>query len=502
MMRRREVRWLLAALALAARGAGAQEAPPRFDASPLLPEAHWAVRAAARAEALGLAPEYFPAQRAVPRAAVAAALETAALRAEAGSPLSALAEGWRARFVEEFPEYGGGEPTGLTCLRAGAAAGYMRHEGRLSPATGYADTRADPEPLPSRDAMSVRASAGAALGRRLAAHAEASADERAARIGRWEVVAAAGPVTLSAGRAELGYGPGHAGGVVLSTGSPMGRIEAQTTRPFRLPGPARVLGSVSAHTFAARMDGARHPQRPWLWGARVAARPHSRLTVGVSRASMFGGDSVPTTLGRIAGMLVGVLSEDFENQIVAVDARWRLPTDALLPATAYLEWGAEDASGAWRSQPGQLAGLHLPTLPGAPWASLGVEGARFARCCGHGAWYTHFVFRGNWAQAEAPLAHPLGGEGHEAAAYGEMEGAASAVRLEWRVFVRDRSDWTLDRLGGGNLYVPARAGTSRGVQAAARVRLAADAALRAALYRESGASWREQRLETEIELRF
>ncbi|HEU4885686.1 MAG TPA: hypothetical protein VFT45_25855, partial [Longimicrobium sp.] len=95
-------------------------------ASPLLPAGHWAVRAAERAKAMGLAPGWFPAQDAAPRGVVMDALEQAA---EAGSQRSArvaaLTQGWVDRFREEFPEYGEdayGDPL-LVSVNGHAAAG-------------------------------------------------------------------------------------------------------------------------------------------------------------------------------------------------------------------------------------------------------------------------------------------------------------------------------------------------------------------------------------------
>ncbi|HEU4557237.1 MAG TPA: hypothetical protein VFS20_05285, partial [Longimicrobium sp.] len=82
---------------------GAGDAAPVFRASPLLPFEHWAVQAARRAEALGLT-RFFPAQRSVPRAQVARALHEAA-RSASTPAVRRVAEGWRDRFVEEFPEY-------------------------------------------------------------------------------------------------------------------------------------------------------------------------------------------------------------------------------------------------------------------------------------------------------------------------------------------------------------------------------------------------------------
>lgn len=486
---------LLALLLACAVPVRAQEA-----ASPLLPADHWAVRAAWRAEALGLAPSFFPAARSVPRAAVAQALEEAVARAPAGSPHAEVAAAWFARFREEFAEYRprGGEAAPFVRLGGEIGGGYGSWTGRLSPAWGLRDSRVDPVLLADEDGFRARAAGTAVVGRNLALHAEAVLAENGAELHRWEAVAGLGAVALSAGRSEIGYGPARGGGIVLSTAEPLGRIQLETTRPFRLP----VLGRVTAHTFAARLDDGRHVERPWLWGARVAVRPHGRLTLAVNRAAIFGGDSTRTTFRTVAGMLVGLLQDGFENQVVSVDGRWRLPTDRVLPATAYLEWGAEDAAGAWVENPAYTGGVLLPALPGVPWAAAGAEATRFTACCGHGAWYTHQGFRGNWARGDFLLGHPLGGAGTELAVYARAEPPRLPLRLAGRIFVRDRAAVTPGVRNAGNLFAQTAAGRGMGGELRAELRLSRHAELGARFYRDATGEMRERRAEAELRYRF
>ena len=330
--------------------------------SPPLPVEHWAARAAARAWSLGLAPGYFPAQRSVPRAQVARALRDAAERAPDQSPaLAEVAAGWLRRFEEEFPEYAGAARWPLL----GSSAGLVTEHagGRLEPASGAYGHRREPFGLEPESDVAGFASLAAGL-RSMAAIAEVRAGTDGARVPLWDVSASLGRFAAAVGREPVGYGTARGGGIVLSGAAPITRAQLQTTEPVRLPSVLRYLGGTTFHTSLARLPESRHPGRPWLWTARAGFQPHGRLQLGVNRASIFGGDSIstPTTAENLAKMLLGILSKDFENQIVAADARWRLPTERVLPATVYFEWGSEDASGAWWTVPGNTFGLFLPRL--------------------------------------------------------------------------------------------------------------------------------------------
>jgi hypothetical protein len=461
--------------------------------SPLVAADHWAVRAARRAEGLGWVPGYLPAQGSVPRAALADALDRAALAAPQGRARR-MAEGWRARFRDEFGEYREGPPAAGTVARLGgrAAVQYAGEWGRHTPAIHYAP-RQDPRELPGGAAPRVRADAGAALGGHAALWADARLDEGGAALARWEALAGAGPFSLSLGRQGVGYGPGVGGGVVLFENQALLRVEAQTTAPVRLPSLLRLAGPVSLHVFASRMDDpGRHPDPAWLGGARLALQPHPRLTLAVNRASIFGTEAEPVTAARVARMLAGVIrSSNFENQIVSLEGRYRLPTDAVLPVTVYLEWGADDGAGALDEEPATVAGLFLPSLPGLPEVAAGAELTRFApQCCGHGVWYFNSSQRGNWARGSRVLGHPLGGEGNEAMAYAQAELLDGRLRLAGRAFTRNRSIQSIPVYGGGNLFAPAHAGRSVGGAIDAALRLGR-VELGASGFRDAGDGWRE-----------
>ncbi|WP_420129573.1 capsule assembly Wzi family protein [Longimicrobium sp.] len=491
-------------------GAGATEArgghaPHGDQASPLLPPAHWAVRAAERAQALGIAGDYLPPQDAVERGVVLDALEHAAAAAPARSPrLAALARGWLARFREEFPAYGEDAAGDALLVPANGhlAAGFVDERGRWSPAAGYQVTRGQPQPVPGISTPRLELAAAVRAGRHAAGWVQGRWDEGGADVARWEAVAQAGPLALSAGKQPVSYGWGEGGGVVLSS-TLLPRVEARTVRPLRPGGVLRWAGGISAHTFASRLGGPRHPDQPWLWGARVSFQPHGRVSFAVNRASIFGGDEA-VTIDKLLGMAVGVIrGTTFENQVLSFEGRWRLPTEAVIPATLYLEWGADDGAGALDELPARVAGIFFPALPGAPEVGAGVEYAHFkVACCGHGPWYLNSSHPGNWARGSRPLGHPLGGEGWEAAAYARADVLDARLRLQLRGFARHRSDESLIPVTGGNLYTPGREGRAAGFTARGAWRLTPHTELRASAFGEAGDGWSERGMDVAVSLFF
>lgn len=515
MTRRTAFRWaaplaaalpLLAAPAVFSQDTVAAPAPTvlrRPAASPLLPPDHWAVRAAGRAHALGLASDYLPAQEAVPRHVVWGVLVRSA---EAGEgAYGALAAGWVDRFAEEFSEYAPpGRGHDLVSASAAVSGGYREAEGRLAPAIGYLSSRQPPLPIDDVHALYAGGAAAISAGRALAASAEVRARSGELALVRWQASAGWAGWMLGVGREEVRYGPGRGGGVVLSPAAAFPRIELQTTTPFVLPSVLKWLGPVSTHVFVTGLaDDARHPTEPLFWGMRLAVRPHPRLTIGGNRAAIFGGEGRPVTLRNVAGMLVGVVHSNFENQVISGDVRWRLPTEGVLPLTAYLEWGADDAAGGAHEMPGRVLGLQSPALPGLPGVALGLEYAGVATaCCGHGAWYFNNTFRGNWAIGDQALAHPLGGEGWEASAYASVDAGGSRLRADLRGFVRERGDRSYERFRGGTLFGPERTGRSRGGVATGALRVGPRTDLRVSAAAEVGNGWREHDVALDVAVFF
>lgn len=463
---------------------------PRVPASPLLPPGHWASAALRRADALGLTRERLFWQRQPDLHTAYAALLEAAARATAEMPhLSGLAGEWVRRFAGEFPGVTDGERGAATVsvLAGAVTGGIAARDGAAAPGIGEFEPDRTGA-LPVTDTLAPTAGAHLALGfgpHVVVQAAPAVGTDRLA-WSLWDVRVGLDPFVLAVGRQPPGFGMGLGGGVVLTGAAPLDRVEVGTSRPVRLPG-LGFLGPVTAGAFVSRrLTEERHFNEPYLWGGSFLLRPFPWFTVGVSRAALFGSTTseTPITAGNLLRMFVGLLSGDFEDQVVSVSGSFRLPTDAVLPLTAYLEWGAEDAAGAWFAVPGQVVGLWSPALPGAPGVSVGVEAARFApSCCGNPEWYRHWGFPGSWAAVDAPLGHPLGGEGKELSLYGAVE-LGSPLRLDARLFGRDR--------GAENLYTPGREGRSAGGHLTAAWRPWARGEVEVGLGGERGDGWRER----------
>ncbi|HET6229136.1 MAG TPA: capsule assembly Wzi family protein [Longimicrobiaceae bacterium] len=484
--------------------------------SPMLPPTHWAVAAAWRAEALGLVSGYLPAQRSVPRMVVARALREAAYRA-ASHPRPGLAEmtrGWYERFVEEFPEAdvepgdSSAHPERLSPVRllGGSVGGrYVDHVGRVSPGKGLFGNRQGPADLPELSQVRATGTLAAALTRFAVVEADPSVGEGGAALDRWEATVGFRSVSLSVGRETMGYGPATSGGVVL-TGATLPRVELQTTQPFRFPWLLRYLGPASGEVFVTRLEEPRHPGRPYFFGMRGAIQPHPRLDIGINRASVFGGDSIgtPVTFSTVGKMFLGILSADFENQVVSADVRYRAPTESVIPVTLYMEWGAEDASGAWWREPGRIFGLFVPAVPGVPQLALGVERTGFAKfCCGNPPWYLHLQQPGGWASGIHTLGHPLGGEGWEWMGYARAELMDARLRLGARAFTHERTAHGYDTpLRAGNQFAPEHEGRSSGLQLDAAMRVHRHAEASALYFRDQGHSWNERRFQAGLSLLF
>lgn len=471
---------LTAVLCLAGRAAAAQ------DAYLPLPPGHWALDAVRRAEALGLVTHYLPAQRTASREEVGAALGEALENARGRPGLEGLARGWALRYREEF--------TGGIVLQASrVGVAWIEADGLAAPGAGYrADFGRPPTgaaPIPDRATPAAFAEIALAEGW-LGAYAAGAADEDDARLERGELTIAGRGVALSIGRGATGYGYAAAGGITL-TGAALDRVQVQTLRPVRLPAG---LGRMALHGQAGLPGGDRHPGDPALISVAITLKPHRRLTLAGYRAAILGGDSAgaPLTGRTFLQSLLGLTQNrenGFSNQVASLDVRWRAPTEAWVPVTLYLEGGMEDLSviRSLRRSPGVLAGAFLPMLPGLPEVGLGVERTSFGRsCCGNGIWYRHFQHHGGWAAGDAPLGHPLGGHGHETAAYLQLDDPSARLRVNARGFRRFR--------GAENLYAPGREGRSHGVVGRVRWRAAPPVELELDGGYEQGEGWRARSL--------
>ncbi|MBA2671308.1 MAG: hypothetical protein H0U67_13115, partial [Gemmatimonadetes bacterium] len=383
-----------------AGGASAQEGVAeagrqvyRFSGSTVEP-GHWALDAMRRANALGLLDDHLPAQRAVALEVVEAALREAAMRAPERVPMVAeLAASWHARLLEEHvglataaelranPPFLPG-PDIPIWMGAFAGLGVESRQGAAAPGLGeFEPDREGALPLHDRTRLVGEIDASVILGEHFGFRASPRATTSGVRLDAVELSAAWGGWRASMGRMPIGYAHGVGGGVILTGQATLDAVGVETRAPFRLPWVLGYLGPVSFTTHFARMWEERHPDDPFFWSASGQVQPHPRVTIGVHRAALFGGDH-PVDLRRIGTMLIGrVVGVGFEDQIVSVSGRYRLPTAQILPLTAYFEWGAEDAAGAWWSVPARVIGLESPSLPWLPQVRTGLEYSHFERSC-------------------------------------------------------------------------------------------------------------------------
>jgi len=480
---------------LPAAASAQQSAPEPIEFSgPLLDRTHWAVEAVERLRALGEVDEHLPPQNSVPLEEV-----ERALRAAAGAGTGALppAGAWHARLLEEFSGVGvvhsasGRVPVVLT---GRATAGVRWREGGVAPGRGeFEPERTGALPLDDQTRWVGVGETALAWGSHLGLSARLESDEDGVRFDRLEVAVGWGRVRASVGRTPVGYAHGRGGGVLLGGDAALDAIQLGTREPFRLPFFLRVLGPVSVHTFLGRMWEDRHPGDPYFWGGSAYLQPHPRITFGIHRAALFGGkEDDPVTVKKVLGMLVGrVASHGFEDQIVSVSGRFDLPTEEVLPLTAYLEWGSEDAAGAWHDVPGIVGGLWSPSLPFAPGVAMGAEYAHFSTsCCGNPKWYRHWSFVGSWASRDLPLGHPLGGNGRQAMVFAEAYLLDARARLGGSVYRRDRKD--------ENLFAPGREGGSTGGSFSLEVRPFPSWELRLEAAEERGDDWSDRNVRIEV----
>jgi hypothetical protein len=468
----------------------ATPATAQLYSSAFVPADHWSIDAVRRLAGIGLTPAgHDLARRAPTQREVGAILEAAAAADSAGrSP----ADAWLARYRAEFgirPQ-----PTPLQRLAGSALeAGGLHHEGRLGTGWGYGfyypgvDWR-QPEPRADRTEAALAGALQATLGP-VAARVSVVQPVEGEALREAYVAGTAGAVTGWIGRRELSWGPGPGAGLVMNRG----RYDSFgiLTTPFHLPWLLRHVGPVSIEMALGMDDFERTFEDVGVLATRGSVTPHERLQLGVTRAAFFGGDgNASIDLFGIFSLLIGKHAGDIselDNQIVAVDASYRPPTERWLPMRGYVEWGFEDSAGAFRDVPGIIAGIEVPAMPGVPGLAVGVERASFARsCCGNPIWYRHSTFRDGWTQDDRPLGHPLGGHGYEWTARASLHVLDARLRLDGAGFVRRRGD--------ENLYADVRTGRSTGAELGVEADLTDGLRLRADAGLEDGAGWREVRI--------
>lgn len=354
-----------------------------------------------------------------------------------------------------------------------------------------------PGPVPEGQASfwSERLEAAFMIGGRAGATLRMRRPDSELRVDEAFVDVDLGPLTLWGGRRALALGPSPRGGLVLSGTTPLGGGGVSLPDGFRLPWFLGALGPVRLSAQLARMDRNGAVANPWFAAARASFDIRPSVTLGLNRATIFGGagNREELTFRNVALMFIGITgqlgkSSGFENQVASLDLQTRFRL-ADVPLRLDAEWGFDDIGGAWTNVPGLILTLEAPHL-GRSGLTVAAEGVYMApSCCGNPEWYRHGGLGDGWTDQGRLLGHPLAGHGSEwSLALHWSDGA-------WDLGARGLRRWR----GEENLFSPNWEGASLGgeLSVSAWIGGQLEAAVQGAVEQgESG--WRTWNLETGV----
>jgi hypothetical protein len=437
---------------------------------------HWTRNAIARLAATNQVPsEYaalaWPARRGAIRRILA---DAAADTTPGGIPAStgaATAIAWLQRFDREFNEVG---PIGLA--KVIATPGLDAAEGHLETGHTIPSPRGFDYVGPSLDTTNVTGVFVEIDGNIAFWHGFGFSGRFRAWLVRWQERGTGrhddlevdyltangriGALDLWFGRRAVAFGPSPRGGLTLSGSTPLSGGGFDTPTGFRLPGFLSALGTIRVNQVVSRFDRSGDIRHPWFVATRLSFAPSDRLSLGINRAALLGGEgNEPVTLGRVLLVAFGITDSrgkdsDFENQVASLDVAWNAGRSVLV----WAEYGFDDAGTSFILVPGVTVGALWASPSWAPALSIGGSVTGIASsCCGHPAWYLHGALSAGWTDDGVPLGHPLGGNGLEAGLDVAVDPIDGPVLARTRLFVRDR--------GRENLYAPERHGRTVGLEA-------------------------------------
>lgn len=337
------------------------------------------------------------------------------------SELRSLARAFLASFNEEFPD----QSTKRLGLAGRIEDGWDAKAGLLRAGTtfwveGVGWRYPGPSPADNASTPFAAGTLSALAAEHLSASVTARIGTSGADVRETYVAGRAGAVDLWAGRRGLGFGSAHGESFVLSGGSLFNGGGVEVIDGVRLPWLLGALGPVRGSALIARMDRSGSDLRPWFAALRVTFAPSASVSIGLSRASMFGGSTNPvrTTARNVLMMFLGFSgqwgkSSDYENQVASVDFLWRTRAGSV-PLGVYGEYGVDDTGFAFLRVPGWTVGVEIPSVRGVNALAVGIEHTRLPHsCCGYPPWYQHGPLGDGWTDRGQLLGHSLGGEGNE-----------------------------------------------------------------------------------------
>lgn len=232
-----------------------------------------------------------------------------------------------------------------------------------------------------------------------------------------QLALAVGPVTLSAGRQSLWWGPGRHGSLLLTNNAkPLDMLRLNNPEPMSLPWLFGYLGPFQFDLFVSRLESERVIPNPNLAGLRVNFKPSGWLEFGAARTVMFGGRGTPALniddyLTILGGKnLEG--GEETSNSIAAIDLQLKLPWPNGLQL--YGELGGEDEAGHLPSKNAFILGFYLPRLTASGRLDLRIEYADTTPKNGKSAvWYRHGLYRSGYTYEQKIIGHHVGNDAQD-----------------------------------------------------------------------------------------
>jgi hypothetical protein len=271
----------------------------------------------------------------------------------------------------------------------------------------------------------------------------------------------AGPVLFWAGNRPVVGAP-------IAQGVVVGPVAAGTAVPaagVQSITPLVILGArVDAALALARLPWDSEVRRPFLGIARLEIDLGRGIRLGGTRGAIFGGEGNQEEPSLLALLLLPFGATDwdgkgtgFENQVASADLSLAGRVFGV-PASALLEWGFEDLSGAYFRVPGIASSVSI--VPGEGVHAYSLRAARFWPAAGgNPPWYRHKHLPLGWSDGERMLGHPLGGEGYEIGV-GTSSLLAGGTSVQAWAMHRQRT--------GDNVYGPALLGRALDLGAALR----------------------------------
>jgi len=227
---------------------------------------------------------------------------------------------------------------------------------------------------------------------------------------------------LQIGKDSLWWGQGYHGTLIMTNNAkPLKFIKISNPTPIHFPWIFSYLGACKGTFFVSKLGKDRVIKEPKLFAIRANFKPHPLLELGGSGIIMAEGEGRPKL--QLKDILTFIKLEhlykngqDAANQIMALDARLRIPV--LRNTEIYCEYGGEDTGGTLLGI-GDIAylwGVYVPRVTNDGKTQIRIEYANTVRRepeSGIVGWYHHGIWQSGYTNKGFILGHHMGGDSED-----------------------------------------------------------------------------------------